>query len=87
MVLKIYSVYDSKAEAYIPPMFYQSKGQALRQFSEVANDKTHQIGKYPEDFTLFEIGEFNDSNCKFTLYDTPYSLGLALEFVKKDVIN
>lgn len=82
MILKIYSVYDSKTDAYVAPMFFQTKGQALRTFAEVANDKNHQIGKYSEDFTLFEIGEFNDNNCKFTLYDAPYSLGLALEFVK-----
>lgn len=83
MILKVYSVYDSKAEAYLSPMFFQTKGQAIRSFGEVANDSSHQIGKYPEDFTLFELGEFNDSNCKFTMYDTPYSLGLALEFIKK----
>jgi hypothetical protein len=82
MILKVYSVYDSKAEAYLSPMYFQSKGQAVRSFTEVANDKTSAIGKYPEDFTLFEIGDFNDSTCKFFLYDTPYSLGVALEFTK-----
>lgn len=86
MILKIYSVYDSKAEAFASPMYFQTKGQAIRSFTEAANDKSHPIGKYPEDFTIFELGEFNDSNSRFTLYDTPYSLGLAIEFVKKESV-
>lgn len=82
MDYKIYTVYDSKAEAYLPPFFMQSKGQAIRSFITVANDKTHDIGKYPEDYTLFELGEFFDESAGFTLYSTPVSLGVAIEFVK-----
>lgn len=82
MIYKVYSVYDSKAEAYMQPFYCQSKGQAIRSFTEVSNDNTSQIGKYPEDFTLFELGEFNDSNGRFTLYDASHPMGKAIEFVK-----
>lgn len=83
MILKVYSVYDSKAEAYLAPMFFGSKGQAIRSFGDACNNSEHEFSKHAEDYTLFELGEFNDSNCKFTTYDTPYSLGVALEFIKK----
>jgi hypothetical protein len=82
MKLRVFSVYDTKTEAYMTPLFFQSKGQAVRSFTEVANDKDHAIGKYPEDFTLFEIGIWEDADCKFDLYLTPMSVGKAIEFLR-----
>lgn len=60
MKLKMFAVYDSKGEVYTPPFCMKTEGQAIRSFIETVNDKTSQIGKYPEDFTLFEIGVFDD---------------------------
>lgn len=82
MIRKIFSVYDSKVEAYLQPFFMSTKGEAIRAFSELSNDKSTQFGKYPEDHTLFELGTFDDSNCKFLINSTPISLGLSLEFIK-----
>jgi len=82
MKLKMYSIYDCKVEAYLPPMFMKSKGEFLRAFEEAANDPKSNIGKYPADYTAFELGSFDDSNCVFELYEAKVSLGTALEFVK-----
>ncbi len=84
MILKVFSVYDSKVESFFKPFYSQTKGEAIRSFTEISNDKQSQIGKYPEDFTLFELGDYDDSNASFKLLDTPKSVGLAIEFVKKD---
>lgn len=80
MIMKVFTVYDSKAECYLQPFFMQTKGQAIRAFSELASDEKHNFGKYPADFTLFELGMFDDAKAEFTSYNTPVSLGLALEF-------
>ena len=85
MIHKVFSFYDSKAEAYLPPFFMKAKGEALRFFSDLANDKTNAnnpIGKHPEDYTLFELGTFYDDNAQFQMGETPKSLGVAIEFVK-----
>lgn len=82
MLLKIFSVYDSKVEAYLPPLFYKSKGEFLRAFAEAASDPKSNIGKYPGDYTAFEIGSWDDSKSFFDLHKTPQSLGVAIEFVK-----
>lgn len=82
MLLKVFSVYDSQVEAYMQPFFCQSKGHAIRSFTEAVSDSSSTIGKYPSDFTLFELGEFDDQKAFFDLYDTPRSLGVAVEFVK-----
>lgn len=80
MIYKIYSVYDSKVECFLQPFFMRSRGEAIRGFTELCNDNSTNFGKYPSDFTLFELGEYVDSNCKFVMLDTPHSLGLATEF-------
>lgn len=80
MILKMFSVYDSKVEAYLPPLFYKSKGEFLRAFAEAVNDPKSNIGKYPSDFTAFELGSWDDHGSVFDLHKTPMSLGVAIEF-------
>ena len=82
MMLKIYSVYDSKAEAYLQPFFMQSRGAAIRAFGDAVNDVNHVFAKHSGDYTLFEIGEFSDESASILSYATPVSLGVAIEFVK-----
>ena len=80
MKVKVFSIYDSAAQAYNQPFFLQAKGQALRIFADSVNDKTSNLFKHPQDYTLFELGEFDDSCAGFALHKTPLSLGVAIEF-------
>lgn len=85
MLMKVFTVYDSKVEAYLPPLFYKSRGEFLRAFTEAVSDPKSNLGKYPGDYTAFEVGTWDDSNCKFTLHVTPESLGVGVEFVRPTV--
>jgi len=80
-----FTVYDSKAELYLPPFYNQTKGQAVRAFQDTTNTPEHSFHKHPEDFTLFYLGTYDDCTAKFDLEATPHSLGTALEY--KDPIN
>lgn len=82
MIFKVFTVFDSKVEAYLQPFFMPAKGAAIRAFTEIVCDVNHAFGKHPEDYTLFEIGSFDDSNAKLDMYPTPLSLGVGIEFVK-----
>lgn len=82
MKYKIYTVYDSKVEAYLQPFFLRANGEALRAFVELANDKSKSVGQNPEDFTLFEIGVYDDTSAQFETLVTPVSLGKAIEFIR-----
>lgn len=74
MMLKIFTVYDSKTEAYMQPQFMQSTGQALRAFEDAVNDDTHPFHKHAADFTLFELGTFDDQTGVFSTYAAKKSL-------------
>lgn len=79
MILKMFSVYDSKVEAYLTPHFMRSRGEAIRAYSQASNDPQTQFAKNPADFTFFEIGEYDDSTGNVKMYDVKFSLGTALE--------
>lgn len=81
MILKVYSVFDRAVGDYGRPFFEISRGSALRAFSDIAKDETSAIGKHPQDFTLFELGDYDTSNGTFSLLATPYSCGVAVEFL------
>lgn len=79
MILKIFAIYDAKAEAYNQPFFLHNEGQATRGFSDAVNDKNSIMGKHPADFTLFRIGTFDDSTSTITS-ESPIVLGVGVEF-------
>lgn len=69
MILKVYSIYDSKAEAYLQPFFCVNNNVAMRHFRAAVNDPSHDFGKYSSDFTLFLIGEWDQWEAKLSSYD------------------
>lgn len=82
MIAQIFTVYDSKTEAYLPPFFTQTKGAAIRMFEDTCNDQEHQFYRHSEDFTLFQLGSYDDQIASFDLYETPSPIGKAIEFKK-----
>ena len=48
-------------------------------FGAAAADEKHDFSKYAEDYTLFELGEFDEATGQFSLHNTPVSLGKASE--------
>ncbi|QXP08426.1 MAG: nonstructural protein [Arizlama microvirus] len=85
--VKIYNVYDSKAEAWGQPLFYDCRANALRSLGECVNatsDQQNQIAKYPSDFTFFEVGEYDKWTGLITVYETKINLGLAIEYKKAE---
>lgn len=81
MIQNVFSIYDTKASAYLTPFFLPTVPMALRVFAECANSSDHQFGRHPEDFTLFHLGTFDDETCIFTALETKAALGVAIEFV------
>lgn len=83
MILRVYAAYDSKVEAFLQPFFMQTKGAAIRAFSESVNDPKTQFNRFPGDFALFELGQYDDQKGLLIPRDVPLSLGLAQEFINE----
>jgi len=80
MVHKIFTIFDSKAKAYLTPFFLHEVGMATRVFADCINDRTHMFGKHPEDYTLFQIGSWWDDKAKFET-TIPIALATGIELV------
>ncbi len=82
MILKLFTIYDSKVEAYFRPFYAQSIGGALRDFEDAMNDASSHLHSHLEDYTLFHLGEWDDSSCTFFLLPAPTALGTALSVAR-----
>lgn len=82
----IFSVYDAAAGAYLHPFFAPTVEFALRNFRQAVNTPDHQFAKFPEDYTLFLIGRFDQSTGQLTPLE-PTSLGVALTFVDRTQLD
>ena len=87
MQLKVYTIYDTGAEAYMSPFFMHANGLATRAFADMANDPNHPVGQHPEDYALFEIGRFDDSTGIIEMNDQHNPLGVAIEYKRKGPAN
>lgn len=80
--MKIYCVHDVKAEAFMNPVYYRTKGEALRAFETTCKDSSSQFNKFPSDFTMYELGEFNEFNGSFNIHEKPLHMANASEFTE-----
>lgn len=66
MKVKLYAVLDTASGVYDGPIPCNTDGVAIRNFSNMAGDQNHSIGKNPEFFQLYRIGEYNDATGEIT---------------------
>lgn len=65
MKLNIYCVYDKKAAAFGTPFFMSQNGEAIRMFDDLVNDTRSRVNKHPEDYELWNVGQWQDENSMF----------------------
>lgn len=80
MITKIFSVYDVKTQAYMTPFFSATPGSAIRSFTDAAVNPDSIVAAHPEDFHLYEIGEFNDQTGELGSHE-PHALGTAVSYL------
>lgn len=81
MKLLAFSIRDAKAEAFMRPFFAPTRGLAVRTFSDLVNSGNGEsVAKHPEDFCLFQVGEFDELTGELVNLDQPVSLGVATIF-------
>lgn len=61
------------------PLQAHTQGQAIRMFADLANDPQSEVGKHPQDYSLFWIADFNDADASFETGNGPKCLARAHE--------
>ena len=81
MLLYIVAVRDSAADAFGRPFVVSTLGLATRSFiDEVANPDS-AFHSHPSDYTLYELGSFDDNTGKFVSLESPRQIMRGLEAV------
>lgn len=60
MIVKAFALLDIKTGIYSLPFFMAHSGQAIRAAMEMGLDSSIPVGRYPFDFRLVGLGEFDD---------------------------
>lgn len=79
----MFSTYDAKAKTFSAPFTMLTIGMAIRGFEEATKNPESMLHRYPNDFSLYEIGTYEDSNATMTQKIPMNLLAVASEFVNK----
>lgn len=71
MLQKMYAVHDSKAETFNQPFYCKTHGEAERNFAQLKADEKSFVSKYPEDYDLYYVGDYDTNTGKIKALDTP----------------
>lgn len=82
MIQKMYSVRDSKAQAFLQPFFSSADGAALRALSDAVTDGKSQLSHHPEDYILYAVGSFDDNSGEIIPLNPIKLLAVASDFVE-----
>jgi len=78
--MKMFSIKDMKGQMFLKPTFAMSVADALRNFEVLSNEGESMISKFPADFRLFHLADFDINSGDLTILERPADLGAALDF-------
>ena len=73
------SVYDAQARAYARPYCAISDTVGARMFFEACADPNTDLNKYPDDYVLYRIAEFDDAEGTYQNFVPPERICSALD--------
>lgn len=76
MKLVMSCVWDVKGEVFSQPWFHSTPAAAVRTFNDLVNspERGGMMNSHPEDYQLFQMGEWDDNSGKFSTLDIPKHL-------------
>lgn len=83
-MLKMFSVFDKAVDAFMPPVFLRSKGEAVRQLQDAVKDENHQFYQHPHSFHLYYLGDYDEGKGQFRCPDIPEPIMGAIECLPDD---
>lgn len=65
MIYKVFAIKDLKANVFQPPFTARSIGEAERLVTRVMSKPDSEYNQFKEDFELWCVAEFDDSDARF----------------------
>lgn len=87
MIMKLCVVKDMKAGLFLQLTSQRSVADAIRSWETVANDGESMITRFPNDFRLFYIADFNSETGVLTPLEFHQDLGSAADYVRSSAAS
>lgn len=66
MIWVMFAVKDSAIDAFNRPFCAHTTATAIRSFTDEVNRQGSEMNSHPEDYSLHDLGTWDDGNGKFT---------------------
>lgn len=74
MKQNLYTVHDTKANAFLTPFYLPNDGLAIRAMEDCVRDENHKFNVHAQDFSLFKLGEYDDQSGKHQMLEAPRNI-------------
>lgn len=81
MKLVIVAVQDRALAAFNRPFFVPTRGAAIRAFSDEINKTDSPMHAHPDDFDLYELGNWDDETGKFDNSTPPQQIAIGKNLI------
>lgn len=82
MKLLAFTIFDEKSGAFGHPFFVPAVGLATRTFSDWCNNPKTPVGLHPEDYRLYQVGDWDDGSAKFTNLEVMRLVGTGTDYLE-----
>lgn len=84
MKYAVCAVKDRAVDAYNRPLYVPTVGVAIRSFNDEVNRKDSELSNHPEDYDLYELGQWDDQTAVFVPLEQPRVIARAQDIVIKE---
>lgn len=84
MNYSVCTVKDRAVDAFNRPMFVPTVAVALRSFTDECKKTDSELNVHPEDYDLYEIGNWDDQTAIYTPLEAPRVIARAQDIVIKE---
>jgi hypothetical protein len=84
MKYAVCAVKDRAVDAFNRPLYVPTVGVAIRSFTDELNRKDSELAAHPEDYDLYELGQWDDQTAQFTPLEVPRVITRAQDLATKE---
>lgn len=84
MKYAVCAVKDRAVDAYNRPLYVPTVGVAIRSFNDECNKKDSELYNHPEDYDLYELGQWDDQTAIYVALEQPRVIARAQDIAIKE---
>lgn len=87
MLLRAFTLHDTKALNYSPPFFQPNDAMAVRMLMDLVADLNTSVGRHPSDYRLYCVGTYDDAKGLLEAFPIPEHIKDAISCVPQQAFN